>query len=46
MELLADRNLKSHTYDEQKATELELLIRQKYYPLLEALQRDFNARNV
>ncbi|MBU6324694.1 MAG: HI0074 family nucleotidyltransferase substrate-binding subunit [Bacteroidetes bacterium] len=44
MELLADRNLSSHTYDEQKATELEGLIRRKYFPLLEALQRDFNAK--
>ena len=34
MELLSDRNLTSHAYDEEKATEVENLIHQKYYPLL------------
>lgn len=34
MELLHDRNLTSHAYDEEKATEVEKLIHQKYYPLL------------
>jgi len=34
MELLLDRNLTSHAYDEEKASEIENLIHQKYYPLL------------
>jgi len=37
MELLLDRNLTSHAYDEEKATEVEKLIHQKYYPLLTVL---------
>ncbi len=37
LELLVDRNLTSHAYDEQKATEVEMLIHQKYYPLLNQL---------
>jgi nucleotidyltransferase substrate binding protein (TIGR01987 family) len=41
MELLTDRNLASHTYDEQKATELEMLIKMKYFPLMKALQSFF-----
>ena len=34
MELLLDRNLTTHAYDEEKASEIETLIHQKYYPLL------------
>lgn len=37
LELLVDRNLTSHAYDEQKASEVEILIHQKYYPLLNQL---------
>ena len=37
MELLLDRNLTAHTYDEQKATEVGKLIQVKYYPLLKDL---------
>ena len=37
MDLLQDRNLTAHTYDEQKATEMEELIQNKYFPLLKAL---------
>lgn len=37
MDLLQDRNLTVHTYDEQKATEMELLIQNKYFPILKAL---------
>ena len=37
MELLLDRNLTAHTYDEEKATEVERLIHYKYYPLLKQL---------
>ena len=34
MELLVDRNLTAHTYDEAKATAVEELIHRKYFPLL------------
>jgi len=34
LELLVDRNLTSHAYDDEKANEIEQLIHQKYYPLL------------
>lgn len=37
MELLLDRNLTAHTYDEEKATEVEELIHEKYFPLLSQL---------
>jgi nucleotidyltransferase substrate binding protein (TIGR01987 family) len=37
MELLLDRNLTAHTYDEEKLVEIEKLILSKYYPLLKAL---------
>lgn len=41
MELISDRNLSAHTYDEQKATELETLIRFRYFPILHALYTFF-----
>lgn len=44
MDLLQDRNLTAHTYDEQKATEMEQLIQNKYFPLLKALQHSFNQK--
>jgi nucleotidyltransferase substrate binding protein (TIGR01987 family) len=44
MDLLSDRNLTSHTYDEQKATELEMLIHQKYFPILQALHTKFKEK--
>jgi len=37
MDLLLDRNLTAHTYDEEKATEVEELIHEKYYPVLTEL---------
>ncbi len=37
MELIVDRNLTSHAYDEVIATEVEKLIHQKYYPLFNVL---------
>lgn len=37
MELLLDRNLTAHTYDEEKATEVEELIHEKYFPVLSQL---------
>ena len=45
MDLLLDRNLTAHTYDEQKATEMELLIQNKYFPLLKALHKSFAQKN-
>jgi nucleotidyltransferase substrate binding protein (TIGR01987 family) len=44
MDLLKDRNLTSHTYDEKKATEMEMLIKKKYFPILKALQISFNKK--
>lgn len=44
MQLLEDRNLTSHTYDEEKATQMEQLIDHKYYPIMEALQTTFNQK--
>lgn len=44
MDLLQDRNLTSHTYDEQKATDMELLIQNKYFPLLKSLLTSFNQK--
>lgn len=41
MELLLDRNLTAHTYDEDKATEVEQLIHYKYFPLLKELYNTF-----
>lgn len=39
MQLLSDRNLTSHVYDEAKATEIETLIQERYYPLFRALHQ-------
>ena len=44
MDLLQDRNLTAHVYDEQKATEMELLIQRKYFPLLKELHTSFNQK--
>lgn len=44
MDLLTDRNLTLHTYDEEKATQIELLIREKYFPIMKALQKTFNKK--
>lgn len=44
MDLLQDRNLTAHTYDEQKATDMEQLISNKYFPLLKALKNSFNQK--
>lgn len=44
MELLIDRNLTVHTYDEEKATEVEQLIHFKYYPLLKSLHESFKQK--
>ena len=39
LKLLEDRNLTSHTYDEQKASDVEQLIRSQYHPLLQSLYK-------
>ena len=44
MDLLQDRNLTAHIYDEQKANEMGLLIRNKYFPILKALQNTFKLK--
>ncbi|MBY5951377.1 nucleotidyltransferase substrate binding protein [Algoriphagus marincola] len=41
MDLLHDINLTAHTFDEQKATEMEKLIQKKYFPILKNLQIKF-----
>lgn len=41
MELLLDRNLTAHTYDEEKVSEVEQLIRIKYYPIIYQLYSTF-----
>ncbi|WP_439488037.1 nucleotidyltransferase substrate binding protein [Algoriphagus sp.] len=44
MDLLQDRNLTAHTYDEQKASDMEQLISNKYFPLLKALLDTFKQK--
>jgi nucleotidyltransferase substrate binding protein (TIGR01987 family) len=44
MELLQDRNLSAHTYDEKKANDLDSLIRNKYYTVLKSLYNTFNIK--
>ena len=39
LQILRDRNLMSHTYDEAKATAVTTLIRETYYPLLQSLRQ-------
>ena len=44
MDLLQDRNLTAHIYDEKKADEMGLLIQNKYFPILKALQNSFKLK--
>lgn len=44
MDLLQDRNLTAHTYDEQKANDMEQLIENKYFPLLKSLHNSFKQK--
>jgi nucleotidyltransferase substrate binding protein (TIGR01987 family) len=44
MELLQDRNLTAHTYDEQKATDMGHLIQNKYFPILKDLLNSFKEK--
>ncbi|MCF8231241.1 MAG: nucleotidyltransferase substrate binding protein [Bacteroidales bacterium] len=41
LELLNDRNLTAHTYDEDTVEKITNLIKGKYYPLLEELEKTF-----
>jgi nucleotidyltransferase substrate binding protein (TIGR01987 family) len=41
---LEDRNLTSHTYDEQTINEVVALIRNDYFPLLQKLTYDFKSK--
>jgi len=41
IELMEDRNLTSHTYDEKEMDRIEASIRKKYYPLLKNLSEEF-----
>jgi nucleotidyltransferase substrate binding protein (TIGR01987 family) len=44
MQLLEDRNRTSHTYDEKKATEIEQMIKRKYFSIMKDLQNTFNRK--
>lgn len=44
MNLLQDRNLTAHTYDEEKAADMEQLIQTKYFPLLKTLHHTFKQK--
>jgi nucleotidyltransferase substrate binding protein (TIGR01987 family) len=44
MELLVDRNLTTHTYDEARATAVKELIHHKYFRLLKTLQTTFEQK--
>ncbi len=46
LQLLDDRNLTSHTYDESKALEVDRLIRQYYHPLFRELAAILKVKNV
>lgn len=45
MDLLQDRNLTAHTYDEQKASHMEKLIKDKYFPILKDLLDSFKLKH-
>ena len=44
MDLLVDRNLSVHTYDEEQANNLYLLIHTKYYPLFQKLNTQLSSK--
>lgn len=41
LQLLSDRNITAHTYDEETVNNLENIIAEKYYPLLKDLSDEF-----
>ena len=44
LEALEKRNLAAHTYDEQILEELQLLIMQKYFPIMEQLKETISKK--
>jgi len=44
IDALDDRNLTTHTYNEETAIDVEQKIRMKYFPLLQQLHRCFSAK--
>ncbi|MEX1058017.1 MAG: nucleotidyltransferase substrate binding protein [Natronospirillum sp.] len=44
IQALEDRNLTTHTYNEETAQKVEQKIRHEYYPLLVSLQQNFENR--
>lgn len=44
IDALEDRNLTTHTYNEETAIAVEQKIREKYFPFLQQLHHDFHAR--
>lgn len=44
MDLLVDRNLSVHTYDEEKANNLDVLIHTKYFQLFQDLKRTLDSK--
>ena len=44
LEALKDRNLTTHTYDENTANKVESLIKTIYYPFLRSLHRDLTKK--
>ncbi|HBA88261.1 MAG TPA: nucleotidyltransferase [Geobacter sp.] len=44
IDALEDRNLTTHTYNEETAIDVEQKIRNKYFPLLDQLHRDFSVK--
>jgi nucleotidyltransferase substrate binding protein (TIGR01987 family) len=44
MEMILDRNLTAHAYDEEKVNQIEKLIHGKYYPLLKAVYNFFKLK--
>jgi len=44
IDALEDRNLTTHTYNEETAVEVEQKIRGKYFPLLRLLHQDFSVK--
>jgi nucleotidyltransferase substrate binding protein (TIGR01987 family) len=44
LKLLSDRNLTSHTYDDEKVREVIALIHERYYPLMNQLYNTFNQK--
>jgi nucleotidyltransferase substrate binding protein (TIGR01987 family) len=44
IDALEDRNLTTHTYNEETAIDVEQKIRNKYFPCLQQLYQDFSAK--